>query len=80
MGPGFVPSRTDSAFSVCAICDSICGICAAAVSYCDWACETVICEVCPYLNCSWYSFTDSSYVPSVLLAIASCSSKPRSVR
>ncbi len=33
IGPGFRPSRTESAFSVCAICDSICGTTPAAVSY-----------------------------------------------
>ena len=80
IGPGLRPSSTDSAFSVCAICDSINGICTAAVSYCDCTCETCICDTWPYLNCSWNRRTDSPYAPSVRLATASCSSRPRSVR
>ena len=59
MRPGFLPSSTDSAFSVCTICCSIAGICAAAVCDCDLACATFICEAMPYLNCSSNIFNDS---------------------
>ena len=50
IGPGLLPTSTEIAFSSCAICCSIAGICADAVSYCDCACATFICETCPYSN------------------------------
>jgi len=45
--PGFLPSRTERAFSVCAIRDSIPGIADAAVSYWERACSTFILEMTP---------------------------------
>jgi hypothetical protein len=60
MGPGLRPSRTQIAFCVCAICDSIPGICAAAVSYWERACSTFILETTPYLCWSSKSLTVSA--------------------
>jgi hypothetical protein len=59
IGPGFRPRSSDSAFSVCAISDSICGIAAAAVSYCVRACSTFIFDTWPYWNFSSKSRRDS---------------------
>jgi len=59
-GPGLRPSKVDRAFSVWAICDSICGIPAAAVSYWDRACSTFIKDTWPYWKRNSKMLTDSA--------------------
>ena len=74
MGPGLRPRRSERAFSVRPIADSMPGIAAAAVSYCVRACSTVMRDTKPCSCCSSKSLTDSPYASFVRRAMTSCSS------